>query len=185
MVHAWKARASVAALVVVGLLGPASVGRADEAARAGEASAALDPTAIGEAIGKLDVEVKRWGGTAGVLVIDAGSGARVAGLNEHQAFNPASNGKLPTAAAALRLLGPQHRFVTGLYGTIVGDGVDQLVLRGVTNGQRVPEDWEAANAHQLVQQSMRAPAKSAFDPKAMELNFFFTPGGSSEGGHYA
>ena len=54
----------------------------------------------------------------------------MAGLNEHQAFNPASNGKLPTAAAALRLLGPQHRFVTGLYGTIVGDGVDQLVLRG-------------------------------------------------------
>jgi flagellar biosynthesis protein FlhF len=52
----------------------------------------------------------------------------------------------------------------------------QTLLRGVTNGQRVPEDWEAANAHQLIQQSMRAPAKSAFDPKAMELNFFFSPG---------
>lgn len=130
MVQAWKARASVAALVVVGLLGPASVGRADEAARAGEASKALDPAAIGEAIARLDTEVKRWGGTAGVLVIDAESGAKVAGLNEHQAFNPASNGKLPTAAAALRQLGPQHRFVTGLYGTIVGDAVDHLVLRG-------------------------------------------------------
>ena len=52
----------------------------------------------------------------------------------------------------------------------------QTLLRGVTNGQRVPEDWEAANEHQLIQQSMRAPAKSAFDPKAMEMNFFFSPG---------
>lgn len=70
----------------------------------------------------------------------------------------------------------------------LGPAVDALirhqsVLRGVTNGQRVPEDWEAPNAHQLVQQSMRAPAKSAFDPKAMELNFFFAPGASD--GHYA
>lgn len=50
----------------------------------------------------------------------------------------------------------------------------QMVLRGVTNGQRVPEDWEQADAHQLIATSMRAPAKSAFDPKASDLNFFFS-----------
>ena len=50
----------------------------------------------------------------------------------------------------------------------------QMVLRGVTNGQRVPEDWEAADAHKLIATSMRAPAKSAFDPKASDLNFFFS-----------
>ncbi len=50
----------------------------------------------------------------------------------------------------------------------------QMVLRGVTNGQRVPEDWEAADAHQLISTSMRAPARSAFDPKATDLNFFFS-----------
>ena len=50
----------------------------------------------------------------------------------------------------------------------------QMVLRGVTNGQRVPEDWEAADAHRLVATSMRAPARSAFDPAAGDLNFFFT-----------
>jgi flagellar biosynthesis protein FlhF len=50
----------------------------------------------------------------------------------------------------------------------------QLVLRGVTNGQRVPEDWEAADALKLTSASMRAPAKSAFDPKASDLNFFFS-----------
>ncbi|MCZ2407465.1 MAG: flagellar biosynthesis protein FlhF [Burkholderiales bacterium] len=51
----------------------------------------------------------------------------------------------------------------------------QIVLRGVTNGQRVPEDWAGADAHQLIATSMRAPVRSAFDPKATELNFFFAP----------
>ncbi len=50
----------------------------------------------------------------------------------------------------------------------------QLVLRGVTMGQRVPEDWESADAAKLVRMSMRSPAKSAFDPTAADLGFFFT-----------
>ncbi|RYF06910.1 MAG: flagellar biosynthesis protein FlhF, partial [Comamonadaceae bacterium] len=50
----------------------------------------------------------------------------------------------------------------------------QMVLRGVTNGQRVPEDWEAADAHKLIGTSMRSLTKSAFDPKAADLNFFFS-----------
>jgi flagellar biosynthesis protein FlhF len=51
----------------------------------------------------------------------------------------------------------------------------QLTLRGVTNGQRVPEDWEAADATKLVRESMRSAAKSAFDPKPADLSFFFSP----------
>ncbi|WP_404300670.1 flagellar biosynthesis protein FlhF [Alicycliphilus denitrificans] len=51
----------------------------------------------------------------------------------------------------------------------------QLELRGVTNGQRVPEDWESADAHRLVASSMRSRVSSAFDPKVEELNFFFSP----------
>lgn len=60
----------------------------------------------------------------------------------------------------------------------------QMVLRGVTNGQRVPEDWERADAHKLISTSMRAPSKSAFDPKATDLNFFFShsPDSVTEGG---
>jgi flagellar biosynthesis protein FlhF len=50
----------------------------------------------------------------------------------------------------------------------------RLVLRGVTMGQKVPEDWELADAAKLVRLSMRAPVKSAFDPKAQELGFFFS-----------
>lgn len=60
----------------------------------------------------------------------------------------------------------------------------QMVLRGVTNGQRVPEDWEAADGNKLINTSMRASARSAFDPKATDLNFFFshTPDQSFERG---
>lgn len=54
----------------------------------------------------------------------------------------------------------------------------QLLLRGVTMGQNVPEDWEAADAAKLVRLSMRAPTKSAFDPKADDLGFFFTQPGT-------
>jgi flagellar biosynthesis protein FlhF len=49
----------------------------------------------------------------------------------------------------------------------------QLVLRGVTMGQKVPEDWERADATKLIATSMRAPVKSAFDPKSTDLGFFF------------
>ncbi|WP_066706013.1 flagellar biosynthesis protein FlhF [Curvibacter delicatus] len=50
----------------------------------------------------------------------------------------------------------------------------QLVLRGVTTGQRVPEDWESADASKLVRLSMRTPNKSAFDPQASDLGFIFS-----------
>jgi flagellar biosynthesis protein FlhF len=49
----------------------------------------------------------------------------------------------------------------------------QLVLRGVTNGQKVPHDWDAADATELVRSSMRVSGKSAFDPKTTDLGFLF------------
>jgi len=55
----------------------------------------------------------------------------------------------------------------------------QLVLRGVTTGQRVPEDWETADAGKLVRMSMRSPVKSAFDPKMTDMGFFFAQTGSA------
>ena len=54
----------------------------------------------------------------------------------------------------------------------------QLCLRGVANGQRVPEDWETANSANLVRLSMRSGGVSAYDPKASDLNFYFGDGGT-------
>jgi hypothetical protein len=57
----------------------------------------------------------------------------------------------------------------------------QMQLRGVTNGQRVPEDFERANAQELIASSMR-PHPSAFDPSALDLDFFFAESPRSAGG---
>jgi len=50
----------------------------------------------------------------------------------------------------------------------------QLVLRGVTTGQRVPEDWEAADANKLVRASLRSAGNSVYDPKMSDLGFIFS-----------
>jgi len=55
----------------------------------------------------------------------------------------------------------------------------QLTVRGVTTGQRVPEDWEAANAGKLIRASMRTAGASPFDPKISDLGFFFNQAAGS------
>jgi flagellar biosynthesis protein FlhF len=54
-----------------------------------------------------------------------------------------------------------------------------LLLRGVSTGQRVPEDWERADAVQLVRLSMRSWGRSAHDPQMDDLGLYFAPASSS------
>ncbi|MFC4622246.1 flagellar biosynthesis protein FlhF [Comamonas nitrativorans] len=63
----------------------------------------------------------------------------------------------------------------------------QMVLRGVTTGQRVPEDFERAVASELIATSMRTHSKSAFDPSSLDLDFFYadSPLGAATGGFHA
>ncbi|MEI6803273.1 MAG: flagellar biosynthesis protein FlhF [Burkholderiales bacterium] len=62
----------------------------------------------------------------------------------------------------------------------------RLVLRGITTGQRVPEDWEAADATRLIQTSMRTLGSSAYDPKISDLGFLFSQSSapSAARGHF-
>jgi flagellar biosynthesis protein FlhF len=50
----------------------------------------------------------------------------------------------------------------------------QVVLRGVANGQRVPEDWQSPDAAAMVRISMGSQTKSAFDPVASDMGFYFS-----------
>ncbi len=50
----------------------------------------------------------------------------------------------------------------------------QVVVRGVANGQRVPEDWQSPDAAAMVRISMGAQNKSAFDPVASDMGFYFS-----------
>ncbi|GAA6143269.1 flagellar biosynthesis protein FlhF [Hydrogenophaga sp. 5NK40-0174] len=49
----------------------------------------------------------------------------------------------------------------------------QVTLRGVANGQRVPEDWQNPDAPALVRASMATNGKSAFDPTSAEMGLYF------------
>jgi flagellar biosynthesis protein FlhF len=50
----------------------------------------------------------------------------------------------------------------------------QVTLRGVANGQRVPEDWQVADAGALVRMAMSSEGKSAHDPLASDMGFYFS-----------
>ena len=102
-------------------------------------------------------------------------------INRLLVLNAGSHGDtLEDTLIAFKTTGTQQAILTKVDEAVkLGPAMDalirhQLLLRGVTNGQRVPEDWETADAHALVATSMRSLARSAFDPKASELNFFFS-----------
>ena len=86
---------------------------------------------------------------------------------------------LDEAISAFKTSGAQHTVFSKTDEAVkLGPAIDaairnQLVLRGVTTGQRVPEDWEPANAEKLVRQSMRTAGISAYDPKVSDLGFYF------------
>ena len=95
-------------------------------------------------------------------------------------LNAGSHGDtLDEAVAAFKPAGTQQAIFSKTDEAVkLGPAIDvairnQLVLRGITTGQRVPEDWEAANASKLVRQSMRTVGISAYDPKVSDLGFYF------------
>jgi flagellar biosynthesis protein FlhF len=95
-------------------------------------------------------------------------------------LNSGSHGDtLDEAVSAFKTTGVQQAILSKTDEAVkLGPAIDtairnQLVLRGITTGQRVPEDWEAANAAKLVRQSMRTVGISAYDPKVSDLGFYF------------
>ena len=69
--------------------------------------------------------------SVGITVVDVHSGNVIYTLNGETPLNPASNAKIITAAAALKLLGPEFRFHTELYGKVNARNVQgPLYLKG-------------------------------------------------------
>ncbi len=91
----------------------------------------------------------------------------------------AQGDSLDQVVAAFRSGGVQQAVLSKLDEAVkLGPALDvairhQLVLQGVTHGQKVPDDWAGADARELVRQSMRVSNPSAFDPKAADLGFYF------------
>jgi flagellar biosynthesis protein FlhF len=51
----------------------------------------------------------------------------------------------------------------------------KLVLRGITMGQSIQDDFELAEARKLIRMSMHSSEKSVFSPQPADLSFFFSP----------
>src|SRR5262249_32199851 len=77
----------------------------------------------------------------GVAVMDVESGRVLYARNEKAAYNPASNAKLITTAAALALLGPEYRFKTALYADELrgSDVAGNLYIKGFGDPSLVTE----------------------------------------------
>jgi flagellar biosynthesis protein FlhF len=92
-------------------------------------------------------------------------------------LNAASHGD--TQDEAVANFGAQQAVLTKVDEAVkIGPALDavirnHLVLRGVSSGQRVPEDWERADSAALVRLSMRSAGKSAHDPQMAELGLYF------------
>lgn len=50
-----------------------------------------------------------------------------------------------------------------------------LKLRGISAGQRVPDDWKAPDAADLVRAALRSTQRSAFEPRSADLGLYFSP----------
>jgi D-alanyl-D-alanine carboxypeptidase/D-alanyl-D-alanine-endopeptidase (penicillin-binding protein 4) len=92
------------------------------------------------------------GARVGALVVDDGDGRVVFERSADQALVPASNLKILTALAALRVFGPAHQFTTHVYADKAPDadgGVGTLYVRGGGDPGLTSEDyWRlAADLH--------------------------------------
>ena len=118
---------------------------------------------IGAMVAEPAVARAHWG-----VMVAGMDGARIFGLNEGQFFQPASNTKLFTTAAAMALLGPERRWTTaaegpaGSQGKTVVEGDLRLVGAGDANvsGRQIPyiSTLERRRLTEEAKQSGVAPA---------------------------
>ena len=104
----------------------------------------VEVASLPEAIDAILVDSRLTDAQIGISVVDLATGKSIYGRGAELALNPASNAKLVTTSAALRLLGPEHRYVTRVLrkdgglagGTVSGD----VYLQGSGDPELVTED---------------------------------------------
>ncbi|MDN3028680.1 D-alanyl-D-alanine carboxypeptidase/D-alanyl-D-alanine-endopeptidase [Streptomyces sp. S.PB5] len=132
--HRTKWTWAVTVALAAALLGPGAPAGAD-----------ADRSGLPEAIDTVLGDTRMEGGVASVVVADAASGEVLYQHLPSTRLMPASNTKLPTSAAAMEILGPDHRFTTDVlaggrrYGSVLrGD----LYLRGTGDPTLLAADYD-------------------------------------------
>jgi D-alanyl-D-alanine carboxypeptidase/D-alanyl-D-alanine-endopeptidase (penicillin-binding protein 4) len=128
------------------------------------APADLPPVSLAGQIADLlnDPAVSRdhWG-----IMVTNLDGGLIYGLNQAQLFQPASNAKLYTTAAAMALLGPNQRFTTLLeYGSLIQNSAVNGDLTIIGTGDADFSDRELPYRSPSQQQTQPAPITSAALP---------------------
>ncbi|MFW5741433.1 MAG: D-alanyl-D-alanine carboxypeptidase/D-alanyl-D-alanine-endopeptidase [Myxococcota bacterium] len=153
--HICRTATAVAALGTLALLeAPVAHSQPDPSANPNAPASSTAPSsrahrnaAMQKAVHQLVQRIDRYGGKVGVHVVDVTTGNVLA---EHAAgtpFNPASNMKLLTAAAALWKLSPNHTYRTALYARRRGSTVGDLVLRSYGDPSLKAQDlWAMSQA---------------------------------------
>ncbi|GAA3364139.1 D-alanyl-D-alanine carboxypeptidase/D-alanyl-D-alanine-endopeptidase [Streptomyces antimycoticus] len=128
-----------------GWIWPLVIGLACTLTWSSPAGADTSRAGIGDALDTILADPLLKGGAAGVVVADADSGAALYRHGADDRLMPASNTKLFTSAAAMGLLGPDHRFGTDVltdgsrHGrTLRGD----LYLRGTGDPTMLAGDYD-------------------------------------------
>jgi D-alanyl-D-alanine carboxypeptidase/D-alanyl-D-alanine-endopeptidase (penicillin-binding protein 4) len=116
----WLRAAALTAAMTVGTHGFAQQGAPHVA-----------PSTLAATLDAMITRARLPGATLGVVVVEAASGNVLYEHDPDVPLNPASNAKVLTAAAALSILGADHRFYTSLYGNVQGHAITSaLVLKG-------------------------------------------------------
>ncbi|MCC6665150.1 MAG: D-alanyl-D-alanine carboxypeptidase/D-alanyl-D-alanine-endopeptidase [Polyangiaceae bacterium] len=129
--------------------------------------------AAGEAQKELDrlaAWAEREKGELSAQVIEVATRRVVAEKNPGLPLNPASNAKVPTAAAVLARMGADHRFKSGLYGELKDGVVPRLVLRSngdPTLSSRDLDKW----VKELVDAGLKRVADIQVDQSAFDARF--------------
>ncbi len=111
--------------------GPDPVQAVDEPKAPRPRFEALSETAYSKAVEPLFTWVEKHQGNAFVALVDLESDKWLVRHRDDEPVNVASNAKIPTAAAALTLLGPAYQFKTEVFGELDREGsCRRLVLRG-------------------------------------------------------
>ncbi|MEV0223971.1 D-alanyl-D-alanine carboxypeptidase/D-alanyl-D-alanine-endopeptidase [Streptomyces sp. NPDC050704] len=113
------------------------------------AGADSDNSGLPEAIDTILGDSRMEGGVASVVVADAASGDVLYQRQPTTRLMPASNTKLPTSAAAMEILGPDHTFTTDVLATGSRKGSvlnGDLYLRGTGDPTALAKDYDGLAA---------------------------------------
>ncbi|MFE9686131.1 D-alanyl-D-alanine carboxypeptidase/D-alanyl-D-alanine-endopeptidase [Streptomyces sp. NPDC006285] len=139
------------------------------------APAGADPGSSGlpEAIDTILGDSRLEGGAAGVVIAEAAGGDVLYQRAPTSRLMPASNTKLPTSAAAMEILGPDHTFTTDVlttgrrHGTVLsGD----LYLRGTGDPTALAEDYDALAARVAASGVTRVDGRLLADDTRFDSN---------------